>query len=53
MISPPPGGKCDALSCDDTSRNMFLPQLTAWAEGVGWDGREDDEELGYTRLWRE
>ena len=44
------GGKCHALGC--YSRNMFLPQLTAWAEGVGWDGRRDDEELDFTRLWR-
>ena len=50
------GGKCDTLGCFDTSRNTLLPQLTAWAEGVGWDGRRDDEDeergRGYTLLWR-
>ena len=48
------GGKCVALTCRDTSSApMLLSQLVAWAEGVGWDGRMDDEKMGgYTRLWR-
>ena len=46
------GGKCNTLSCRDTSRNLFLPQLTAWAEEVGWDGRWDDDNGSYTMLWR-
>ena len=46
------GGKCHTLGCFDDSRSTLLPQLTAWAEGVGWDGRRDDEERGHTLLWR-
>ena len=29
-------GKCD------TSRNTFLHQMMAWAEGVGWDTRDEE-----------
>ena len=45
-------GNCESLYCYDTSRNTLVPQLTAWAEGVGWDGRRDDEKLDFTGLWR-
>ena len=41
-------GKCKSLHCMDTSRSTYLPQMTAWAEGVGWVGWDFGERF----MWR-